>query len=92
MEALSGRNTLHNTVDIVYQSVSEETSEAVATALENRPFTSGDLTSGRKRRRTFERFSVDIEPYHKKPQIPSIELILLECTDQQGIPGSSHRA
>ena len=72
---------------IVYQSVSEDTSRAAATALENRPSTSGDSTSGRKRR-TFESFGMDIEPYHKKPKISSAELMPLGCTDRQQIPES----
>ena len=53
---------------IVYQSASEETSRAAANSLQNRPSASGDSTSRRKRRRTFQSFGVDIEPYHKKPQ------------------------
>ena len=53
---------MHDTVGTVYQSVSEETSRAAPTALENRPSTSGLSTSGRKRRKTFESFDVDIEP------------------------------
>ena len=56
------KNTLHDTVGTVYQSVSEETSRAAPTALENRHSTSGVSTSGRKRRKTFESFGVDIEP------------------------------
>ena len=67
-ETLSVKNTLHDTVGIVYQSASEETSRAAANALQNRPSASGDSTSRRKRRRTFQSFGVDIEPYHKKPQ------------------------
>ena len=82
------KNTLHDTVGTVYQSVSEETSRAAATALENRRSTSGDSTSGRKRRRTFESFGVNIEPEHKIPKISSIELMQLGCTDWQQIPES----
>ena len=81
VENLYGKNTLHSIVGIVYQSVSEETSEAAATALENRLSASGDSTSGRKRRKTFESFGVDIEAYHKKPKISSVELMPLGCTD-----------
>ena len=81
VETLSGKNTLHDTVGIVYQSVSEETFEAAATALENRASTSSDSTSQRNRRRNFQSFGVDIEPYHKKPKISSVELMLLRCTD-----------
>ena len=88
VETLSGKNTLHDRVGIVYQFVSEETSTAAATALENRPSASGDSTSVRKRRRTLKGFGVDIELYHKKPKISSIELIPQECTDQQWIPES----
>ena len=88
VETLSGKNTLHNTVGIVYQSVSEETSRAAATALENRPSESGDSTSKRKRRRTFASFGVYIEPYHKKPKISSVELMPLGCKDRQRIPES----
>ena len=71
-------------VGIVYQSVSEETSGATATALEDRPSTSGDSTSWRKRRRTFKNFDVDIKPYMKS----SLELMLLEYTDWQWISKS----
>ena len=81
VESLSGKSTLHNTVGIVYQSVSEETSRATAAALENRPSTSGDSTSGRKRGRSFKRFGVDIDLYHKKPKISHVELMPLGCTD-----------
>ena len=89
VETLSGKDTLHGTVSIVYQSVSEETSGAAATAPENCPFASGDSMSRRKRRRrTFESFAVDIEPYHKKPKISSLELMPLGCTDRQQIPES----
>ena len=81
VEILSGKNTLHDTVGIVYQSVSEETFEAAATVLENRASTSSDSTSQRNRRRNFQSFSVDIEPYHKTPKISSVELMPLRCTD-----------
>ena len=62
VETLSGKNTLHDTVGIAYQSVSKETSGAAGTALENRPSTSDDSSSRRKRRRSFKSFGVDIEP------------------------------
>ena len=48
VETLSGKNTLHDTVGIVYQSVSEEISRAAATALENCPSASGNSTSRRE--------------------------------------------
>ena len=73
VENLYGKNTLQSIVGIVYQSVSEETSGGAATAPENRLSASGDSTSGRKRRKTFESFGVDIEAYHKKPKISSVE-------------------
>ena len=88
VETLSGKTTLHDAVSTVYQSVSEETSRVKATALENRPSASGDSTSGRKRRKTFESFGVDIEPDHKKPKISSTELMPLGCLDRQRIPES----
>ena len=50
VETLSGKNILQDTVGIVHQSVSEETSGAAATALENCLSASDDSTSGRKRR------------------------------------------
>ena len=82
VETLSGKDTLRNTMGIVYQSVSEKTSGAAATALENRPSASDDSTSGRKRtRRNFKSFGVDIEPYYKKLKISSVELMPLGCTD-----------
>ena len=90
VETLSVKNALHGTVGIVYQSVSEETSRAAATALENRLSASGDSTSGRKRKRTFESFGVDIEPYHKKSKISRVELMPLGCADRQQIPESTN--
>ena len=92
VETVSGKDTLYNTVGIVYQSVSEEKPGAAATVLENRLSASGDSTSGRKRRRTFESFGVDIEPCHKKPKISSVELMPLGCTDRQRIPESCQLA
>ena len=86
METLSSKDTLHSTAGIVYQSVSEETSRAAATALEDHPSAGIDSTSGRKRR-AFESFGVDIKPYHK-PKISNLELLPLGCTDQQRIPES----
>ena len=88
VETHSAQNTLQNTVGIMYQFVSEETSRAAVTALENYPSASGDSTSERKKRRNFESFGVDIEPYHKKPKISSVELMPLGCTDRQRIPES----
>ena len=38
VETLSGKDTLHDTVGIVYQSVSEETCGAAATALDKSSF------------------------------------------------------
>ena len=54
METLFGKDTLHNTLGIVYKSVSEETSAAASTTLENCPSASGDSISRKKRRRTFK--------------------------------------
>ena len=88
VETLSGKNTLHDTVGVVYEFVSEETSRAAATALENRPSASGDSKIGRERRGTFESFGVNIELYHEKPKISSVELMPLGCTDRQRIPES----
>ena len=51
LETLTGKETLHDTVHIVHQSVSEETFRAVAIALENRSSASGDSTSRRKGRK-----------------------------------------
>ena len=68
VKTLSNKDTLHNQVSVVYQSVSKETYGAEVTALENCPSAIGDSTSRRKRRRrAFESFGMDFEPYHKKP-------------------------
>ena len=89
VETLSSKDTLHDTVGIIYQSI-KETSEALAVASsgsESQPFTSGNSTNNRKkRRRTFESYGLDIEPYYKKPKMSSIELFPLACTDRQKIP------
>ena len=78
METVSGKDTLYDTVGIVYQSVSEEISRAAAIAQENRPSASGDSSSSRKKtRRIIESVGADIEPYYNK----SIELMPLGCLE-----------
>ena len=80
METVSGKDTLYDTVGIVYQSVSEEISRAAAIAQENRPSASGDSSSSRKKtRRIIESVVADIEPYYKKSKISSLELMPLGC-------------
>ena len=80
METASGKDTLYDTVGIVYQSVSEEISRAAAIAQENRPSASGDSSSSRKKtRRIIESVVADIEPYYKKSKISSLELMPLGC-------------
>lgn len=80
METVSGKDTLYDTVGIVYQSVSEEISRAAAIAQENRPSASGDSSSSRKKtRRIIESVGADIEPYYNKSKISSLELMPLGC-------------
>ena len=80
METVSGKDTLYDTVGIVYQSVSEEISRAAAIAQENRPSASGDSSSSRKKtRRIIESVAADIEPYYNKSKISSLELMPLGC-------------
>ena len=85
VKTLSAKNTLHVIVGIVYQSVSEETSRAAATALENHPSASGESMSRRKRRITLESFGVDIEPYHKKPKM------YRSTTDSRALPSGKNQ-
>ena len=80
METVSGKDTLYDTVGIVYQSVSEEISRAAAIAQENRPSASGDSSSSRKKtRRIIESVGADIELYYNKSKISSLELMPLGC-------------
>ena len=80
METVSGKDTLYDTVGIVYQSVSEEISRAAAIAQENRPSASGDSSSSRKKtRRIIESVGADIEPYYNKSKFSSLELMPLGC-------------
>ena len=80
METVSGKDTLYDTVGIVYQSVSEEISRAAAIAQENRPSANGDSSSSRKKtRRIIESVGADIEPYYNKSKISSLELMPLGC-------------
>ena len=80
METVSGKDTLYDTVGIVYQSVSEEISRAAAIAQKKRPSASGDSSSSRKKtRRIIESVGADIELYYNKSKISSLELMPLGC-------------
>lgn len=69
VDTLSGKDTLHDTVGIIYQNKSsmidntEENNDG-----NNQPMP----TNQRKRRRMFDTLDVEIEPYYKKPKLNEI--------------------
>lgn len=68
VETKSGKDTLHDTVGIIYQNLDSGTTSDSETLDSS---SSNDITwdSTRRRRRTFEAFSLDTIPYPKKPRM-----------------------
>lgn len=68
VETKSGKDTLHDTVGIIYQNLD---SSATDDSVTMDPSSSIDITSNSKkrRRRTFEAISLDEVPYPKKPRM-----------------------
>ena len=73
VETLSGKDTLHDTVGIVYQNVSNM--ENHESAIDNTP--SEEPNTKSKKRRAYEGISFDIEPYHKKPKMNKKKMLPL---------------
>ncbi|CAG9818900.1 unnamed protein product [Phaedon cochleariae] len=72
VETLSGKDTLHDTVGIIYQNknITEDVEEI---DVNDNPRTSLlSTTSQRKRRRMFDILDTDIEPYRKKPKLQEV--------------------
>lgn len=63
---MCGKDTLHDTVGIAYQIVSEEESTVEESS---EPEYVREVISGNKRRRAFQATGLDIEPYRKKPRM-----------------------
>ena len=93
VETLSGKDTLHDTVGIVYQSTrssycsrGKDTGKTVEID-QSSIFDSGKKVQHKKRRRTFEVAGLDIEPYRKKKQkcpiVPFFLLIIQKDWQQQ---------
>ncbi|XP_057304270.1 uncharacterized protein LOC130641476 [Hydractinia symbiolongicarpus] len=79
VETLSGKDTLHDTVGIAYQVVSQNNDKSLE---EDDDSTLGNSQlSGKKKRRSFLAVGLDIEPYRKKPKM--LTRIMLPLDDQR---------
>ena len=84
VESLSGKDTLHDTVGIVYQTISNNTNSTYDN-IEEQETTTRDFTiqpvptaSSKckvKRRRAYRNNNVEIEPYFKKPKLLTTNFI-----------------
>ena len=66
VETSTGKDTLHDTVCIVYQLQREENANEVDQEYENQTAMEQVINKPFKRRRAFVSYGLDIEPYHKK--------------------------
>ena len=74
VETLNGKDTLHDTVGIAYQDITNctESSNAQQVSNNTEPETNRTYrTIGLKRRRSYEIFEKELEPYYKKPKMTS---------------------
>lgn len=76
VETLTGKDTLHDTVGIAYQVVSEESDESQME--EANVLNCVRAATHRKRRRAFDATGLDIEPYRKKPKMLTVPLLPLD--------------
>jgi hypothetical protein len=74
VETLSGKDTLHDTVGIAYQIVSEEPTVEES----GEPEYVRVAASRKKRRRAFQEAGLDIEPYRKKPRMLTVPVLPLD--------------
>ena len=85
VETATGKDTLHDTVGIAYQDISSNLQEIL---IEPSPSEINNeyLTVSRKRRRTFECGSLDLEPYHKKPKMRFLSFLPLDDSRRNAVP------
>lgn len=82
VETKSGKDTLHDTVGIIYQNVDSDTSHELETP--NLPTDTSEEpgTSGKRRRRTIEVTEVEGRPYMKKPKMTdSLDISIHEAEE-----------
>nr|XP_046473658.1 uncharacterized protein LOC124214934 isoform X2 [Neodiprion pinetum] len=83
VETSSGKDTLHDTVGIIYQNIDADTTDEPEMSEVSSENTSPNK---KRRRRTFDEINIDEMPYPKKPKMTS-ELQLsvddIECIDSQ---------
>lgn len=72
VETLTGKNTLHDTVGIIFQDIEHKTLQSVAASGEE----SSAETSRKIKRRTFDAITPDLQPYQKKPKLMEILPVL----------------
>lgn len=73
VETLTGKDTLHDTVGIIYQNIDDSEEETTEDVQTNIDLTRVDPVSGqstrKRKRRTFDAILPEIVPYGKKPKI-----------------------
>lgn len=67
VDTCTGKDTLHDTVGIMFQNI-VDSSPSVPTPIENL-LQNEPSTSARRRRRTFDEVTFELQPYNKKPKI-----------------------
>ena len=91
VETATGKDTLHDTVGIAYQDISSNLQEIL---IEPSPSEINNeyLTVSRKRRRTFECGSLDLEPYDKKPKMGFLSFLPLDDSRRNAVPNRLNHA
>ena len=90
VETLSGKDTLHDTVGIAYQLVSDNADNCqLSVENENEIVTPG---TKRKRRRAYESPAIEIEPYRKKTKMMQNPMLPVDHIRRTEIPTSLQQA
>lgn len=71
VETTSGKDTLHDTVGIIYQNIQLNTTEESEMSEAPTPSNENNSPNKKKRRRTFEEITVDEIPYPKRSKMTS---------------------
>ena len=98
VETLTGKNTLHDTVGICYQTKLSECEPSTSSTgdftrtTKQTPCLALNVLSGQKRRRTYEAHFLDVEPYRKKPKLSNAVFLPLDDKKWKYIPESYKKA
>lgn len=93
VETLTGRDTLHDTVGIVYQDTVQSNVDSGAFVQEDEEQANTTIvSSATRRRRAFEATGLVIEPYHKKPRMTRECMIQLDDPKRAIVPQSFQTA